>query len=561
MNILRQLWQDAQSVLRDMSVTQRVAVTFLVLTVAIWLTFAAWMGTTPEETGRRPLPMEVEPADVNDILAQLRAGGISSAEYQMEERRIVVNADEEKNAIIALAEQGLLKDAHAFGFAEMLDRWAFSDTRMKSDEAMRLARASEISRLIENLDGVRAAKVIYSDDVRRSLFGVAHKITAAVRVDTKLKKDLTEPEAETIISLVAAAKAGLDPRDVVVTDQNMNKFHTTATSGLNAMAKRKWDAEYALDEALRRKLENLMRQYIPNIEYEGDVNAFPKHEVDFNDREQTLVEVLPGETLRKQTSSRDYLSTRRPNEEPGVQPNARRVANMGPWGYWYTDETRETNKTADTQMQNGRRETAIRFAPSISNLTISAIIQLPYRYQRDGEGKPIQAVNEAGEPLIEEETRLPMWARESVDALSPARVEELKRQIAQAANIPLAEIPERIEVSQVPWTAPVVSPRGGEPIMSVAVRALTQNMTAIITFIFFALAVFIVYKYATRPIPTELEEYVEPEAVSLALTTADDDDDEMTDDEWDKLRSKVTAAVQEDPKRAANLLRRWMRKD
>jgi flagellar biosynthesis/type III secretory pathway M-ring protein FliF/YscJ len=432
MNILRQLWQDAQHVLRDMSVTQRVAVTFLILTVAIWLTFAAWMGTTPGETGRRPLPMEVDPSDVNDILAQLQAGGIESAEYQLEERRVIVNADEEKNAIIVLAEQGLLKDAHAFGFSEMLDRWAFSDTRMKSDEAMRLARSSEVARLIENLAGIRSAKVIYSDDVRRTLFGVAQKLTAAVRVDTKLKKDLTEAEAETIISLVAAAKSGLDPRDVVVTDQNLNKFHTSASSGLTALAKRKWDAEYSLDEALRRKLETLMRQYIPNVAYEGDVYAFPKHEVDFNDTEQTLIEVLPGETLRKQTSAREYLSTKKPNEEPGVQPNARRVANMGPWGYWYTDETRETNKTSDVQMQNGRRETATRFSPSIKNLTISAIIQLPYRYQRDEEGRPVQAVNEAGELLIEPETRLPMWARESVDELTADRIEELKRQIDAA---------------------------------------------------------------------------------------------------------------------------------
>ncbi len=561
MNILRQLWQDAQSVLRDMSVTQRVAVTFLVLTVAIWLTFAAWMGTTPGETGRRPLPMEVDPSDVNDILAQLRDSGIKSAEYQLEERRIIVSVDEEKTAIIALAEQGLLKDAHAFGFSEMLDRWAFSDTRMKSDEAMRLARASEVSRLIETLEGVRSANVIYSDDVRRSLFGVAHKITAAVRITTKLKKDLTEPEAETIISLVAAAKAGLDPRDVVVTDQNLNKFHTTASSGLTAMAKRKWDAEFALDEALRRKLENLMRQYIPNITYEGDVNAFPKHEVDFNDTEETTIQILPGETLRKQTSTREFFSTKKPNEEPGVQPNARRVANMGPWGYWYTDETRDNTKTADTQMQNSRRETATRFAPSIKSLTVSAIIQLPYRYQRDGEGKLVQALDELGEPLIEPETRQPMWARESVDALTPERVEELKRQIAQAANIPLAEIPERIEVSQVPWTAPVRAPQGGEAVSALALRLLAQNMTAIITFIFFALAVYIVYKYATRPIPTELEEYVEPEAVSLALTTADDEEEEMSNEEWDKLRSKVVAVVQEDPKRAANMLKRWMRKD
>lgn len=562
MNILKQLWQDAQSVLRDMSVTQRVAVTFLILTVAVWLTFAAWMGTTPGETGRRPLPVEVTPADVNEILAQLKAKGIVSAEYDFDSSRILVNVDEEKSAIIAMAEEGLLKDAHEFGFVQMLDNWSFSDTTKKSDEAMRLARANEISRLIENIDNIREAQVIYSDDARRSLFGVAHKKTASVRVRTRLKKALTDAEAETIISLVASAKAGLDPRDVVVTDQLGNKFHTQSNNGLTAMAKQKWDTEFALDEELRRKLENLMRQYVPNIQYEGDVNAFPKHEVTFDYREQTHREVLPGEIANSTNTTRQYSSTQRPFEEPGVQPNARRTANMfGPGGPWQVSETTESTKERQLTNQNSLRETATKFSPAVTDLTVSAIIHLPYRLMRDGEGKPVQAVNEMGESLIDPETRLPMWDRETIDPLPQDKVDELKRQIAHAAGIPLADIPEKIEVSQVAWMPPVLAPQGGEAATALVLRLLAQNMTSIITFLFFALAVFIVYKYATRPIPTEVDEYVEPETMSLAMTTKDEDEEEVSDEAWEQLRGKVVSAVQEDPKRAAGLLKRWMRKE
>lgn len=562
MRILRQLWQDAQNVLRDMSVTQRVAVTFLILTVAVWLSFAAWMGATPGVTGRRPLPLQVTPQDVNDVLAQLKTKGITTAEYDFESSRILVNVDEEKKAIIALAEEGLLKDAHEFGFEEMLVRWSFSDTGLKSAEAMRLARANEVSRLIENLDTIKEANVIYSDDARQSLFGVSHKKTAAVRVRTLLQKPLTEPVAETIISLVSAAKAGLDPRDVVVTDQLGNKFHTSSNSGLTAMAKQKWDAEFSLDENLRRRLEALLRNYIPNMQYEGDVNAFPKHEIAFDYKEEVETLILPGEVLRSNNVTINNLSTQRPFEEPGVQPNARRVANMwGPGGPWFVSETRENKKEKTVENQNSRRETATKFAPSIRNLTVSAIIHLPYRLRRDDEGRPIQAVNEMGEALIDKESRLPMWEKESVPPLSAEDLEALKRQIAQASGIALADIPEKIEVSQVLWTAPVHAPEGGEAVTAMVLRLLAANMTSIITFLFFALAVYIVYRYATRPIPTELEEYVEPEAVSLALTSRDDEDEDSTDEEWDKLRAKVTAAVQEDPKRAANLIKRWMRKD
>ena len=561
MNILRQLWLDAQSVLRDMSVTQRVAVTFLVMTVGVWLIFAAWMGTAPVETGRRPLPMEVAPGDVNAILGVLREKGVKTAEYNFDARRILVNADEEKQAVIAMAEEGLLKDAHAYGFQEMLERWSFSDTRMRSEESMRLARANEVSRLVENLEAVAEAQVIYSDDARNSLFGPPHKKSAAVRIKTNLKRDLDEEVANTIIAIVSAAKADLDPRDVVVTDQKGNKFHTSAANGLSATAKQKWDAELALAEDTRRKLESLMRNFIPNIQYEGDVNAFPKYDLGFDYIETFEKTVLPGEVGASRNETSQFRSTKLPNEEPGVNANARRTANLGNDRVLYSEETTESEKKAERTMQNSVLETATKFAPKVANLTVSAIIQLPYRLKRDDQGRPVQAKNELGEDLIDPETRSPMWEKESVPRLPDARLDELKRQIAQATNIPLAQIPEKIEISQVDWTPPVVSPRGGESPLAMAIGILRQNGTALVTLLFLTMVMYIVYRYASRPIPTEVEEEVEPEAISLAMDEAGDDDDEMVDGEWEKLRSKVSSIVNEDPKRAAGMVKRWMRKE
>ncbi len=560
MEILRQLWRDAQTVLRDMSTTQRVAVTFLIITVAGWLTFAAWMGSSSTEASKRPLPIAIEPGDANDMLSRLKEKGIKTADYDFDSRRIIVNLEEEKTAVIALAEEGLLMGAHEYGFEAMLDKWAFSDTRLKSEESMRYARANEVARLIESLDSISEAQVIYSDDARTSLFGIAHKKTASVRVKTKLKKALNEETANTIISLVSAAKAGLDERDVVVSDQSGNKFHSSSGNSLSAVAKQKWDTEFALNEELRRKLENLMRQYIPNVQYEGDVNAFPKHEVDFDYTEIMFKEVLPGQVGSSSTTTYNSKSTQRPHEEPGVNPNVRRAANLNNMNYWYINESSESRKTNDRTNQNSIKETATKVSPKVTNLTISAIIHLPYRLRRDEGGNPIQAVNEYGVALIDAESRLPQWERESIDPLPAASIEELKRQIAQASGIPLAEIPEKIEVSQVPWIAPVHSPSGGETLVAMALRWISDNKTNIITFIFFCLAVFMVYRYAIRPIPTEVDEEIDQDVLTLSMAT-EPEDDEQVDEEWEDLRSKVATAVQEDPKRAAGLLKRWMRKE
>ena len=559
MEILRQLWREAQTVLRDMSTTQRVAVSFLIITVAGWLTFAAWMGSSSTEASKRPLPMEVDPGDVNDMIVRLREKGIRSADYDFDSRRILVSQDEEKQAVIALAEEGLLMGAHQFGFEQMLDKWAFSDTRLKSEESMRLARAHEVSRLVESLDLISEAQVIYSDDARTSLFGVAHKKSASVRVKTKLRKPLDENTANTIISVVSAAKAGLDQRDVVVTDQFGNKFHSSGSNSLSSVAKQKWDTEFELNEKLRRTLENVMRQFVPNIQYEGDVNAFPKHEVNFNYVEEMFKEVLPGQVASSSNTTFSAMSTQKPSDEPGVNPNVRRAANMGD-GFRYTSETRENRKSTERVNQNSIRETATKFSPRVTSLTISAIIHLPYRLKRDENGNPIQAVNEYGESMIDADTRLPQWERESVDLLSPTSIEELKRQIALASGIDIADIPERIEVSQVPWMRPVHSPLGNETLVAMSLKWFDQNKGNVITFIFFCIAVFMVYRYAVRPIPTEADAEIDQDTMTLAMTTTAEEE-ELNNEEWENLRSKVATAVAEDPKRAAALLKRWIRKD
>ncbi|MDR1613429.1 MAG: hypothetical protein LBT97_11715 [Planctomycetota bacterium] len=560
MEILKQLWQDAQTVLRDMSTTQRVAVTFLVIAVAGWFTFAAWLGSSSTEAGRRPLPMQVEPGDVNDLLARLKDKGIATAEYDFEARRIVVNQDDEKRAVIALAEDGLLQGAHQFGFEQMLERWSFTDTRLRSEEAMRLARSHEVARLIEQLDPIAEAQVIYSDETRNSLFGVAHKKSASVRVKTKLKKPLTDDVANTVIAVVSAAKAGLDPRDVVVTDQMGNKFHSSSNNSMSAVARQKWDTEFALNEELRRKLENLMRTFVPNIQYEGDVNAFPKHEVAFDYTEIMFKEVLPGQPARILSSKESQRSSRRPNEEPGVNPNVRRSANLGNDASWYVEESAYDKKSSDRSNQNSIRETATKVSPKISNLTISAIIHLPYRLKRDADGRPVQAVNEFGEEMIDPETRMPMWDRETVEPIAADGIEELKRQIAHAAGIPLAEIPEKIEISQVPWMAPVHAPRGGEAWPMLAWRTLRENSGNLVLLGFFAIAVLVAVYFFRRPIPTEADEPIEEGELNLALA-AEEEDEDLVDDEWENLRAKVASAIAEDPKRAANQVKRWMRKD
>jgi hypothetical protein len=474
-----------------MSVTRKMAAIFLISAVGAWLAFAAWTGATPEEAGRHPLPVDAEPAGIDVVLAKLKNRGIQSAEYDPESRRVIVDAGEEKRAVIALAEEGLL---NAFGFIETLERWVLSGakTKLMTWVTMHHGCANEVARLIENLDSIEDARVIYPNDYVFTLFGgPRYRETAFVRVGTRMGKPLDEGEVNAIIALVAAARTRFDPRDVVVVDQMGNKFRASPPKGLNAMARRRWDYEFSLDEQLRREVEMLVRREIPNIAYGGDVNAFPRHEVEFGFQERIRKTAKRGTT---QTGSGS------PSEDPVVRLGVRRAAIADDSGYYRTGES----SPAD-----------IVFAPSVRNLAIFVIIHLPYRIKRDEEGRPIQARDRSGEPLIDPETSLPVWEKESVPSLRDLQPEILRRRIACAAGIPLEEIPEKIDIFQMPWMA---FPADGEAVPARAGNWFKSCFPAILALCCLLTAFMFIRRRFIRPVPAGREDMFEKRSqVPLAM--------------------------------------------
>ncbi|MCX7935515.1 MAG: hypothetical protein N3A66_09700, partial [Planctomycetota bacterium] len=162
MNVFRQLLEEAQGVWRDMTSTQRVAVTTMVITIAALLAFVIYLGGTARELGTVPLPLKVEAENAKALIEKIEAAGLGPAQYDLESKRLLVPLEKSRDAVILLAQENLLPKDQGTDFEKMLDRWAFSDTRDKTEEMKRVARCNEVARLIERLEVVQEAKVIYS---------------------------------------------------------------------------------------------------------------------------------------------------------------------------------------------------------------------------------------------------------------------------------------------------------------------------------------------------------------------------------------------------------------
>ncbi len=570
MDVLRQLIEDARAVMGDMSTTQRVSVATLVATVAALLVFAVYMGSREVAEGAVPLPLAVEPSEAKDVVERLNSAGLGPAEFRAD-MRIWVPLEKSKDAWVFLAQENLLPPDAAAGFLEMLKEWSFSTTRHQSEQMMRVALNHEVARLIERIKMVKTAHVIYSGPGRDRLFKQSLNKRAAVTVTTTLGQRLTREVANTIINMVAAAQAGLDRQAIMITDQDGRHFRAEDPEEVGTWSAREIEVEGIRKRKLREEIEALCRQVVPDCE----AWAFVDVDMDFT-KEQTYEKVFSeGPPLRQIQEKESREATSEPAAEVGTRPNVARAQTLERAGQ--KEFSKEGRKETDRTLQNSWKETWQKKPPTIQAKTISAVVQMPYVYQRgvkqeDGTYK-VTPTTEDGTPapyipeedqygnVVEDENGDPILKRFSVpvdELMNEEKQTELKRLIAKAAGIPLENIPETIELIGVPYPERrefVEAPPGATAKLFEQFR---QNVVPILMLgVLFAGLLFI-YLQARRALPAEEVELPEDRTVAMEMAPEPVSEADQEQANFEAMQAKIADAVAEDPAKAATLIRRWM---
>lgn len=569
MKILRQLIQDAQTVLRDMSVTQRVAVTALILTIAAWLTGAAYLGSRGETaSGEVPLPITISPLEYREVVDALKKQGFNP-EYRMNEQLIVVPAKEEQDAFLFLVSNQIVNEGNLnrTSLDQMVERISFTDTSDAVRRREGVARANSVARLIAKFDMISEADVIFSDEKRSSIFLGSAPTTAAVTVKTKFGRPLDEGTAQTIITLVSLSKGGLKPDNVVVTDRTTGRqFRNQDRFSATALAASRLDLERQYDERLRRKVEEFLYGRFPLLADGGKVTIVPTYAVNTDMIERSEVKYEEGVATEKRTHSEKERRLEGPPYEPGVQPNVATstvvdAENAGRVGVVRRESSRDV-KTAETKLIPSRSDQVVRPAPAIEDVTISVLIQLPYELERDESGNTIPDVDEYGEALLDPETRRPMLRKKSVALLTDDELRGITVAVANVAQIPPDKVAEKVYVEQIAWRPPVYAEPGAEPMGRALMRAFRENFVVIGLALLMAVALLIAIQQARLQLQTTLEEDEEIEEQDVRENLAAEvPEEDPTQVEMEATRIRVREAVLEDPKRAALLVRRWMTKE
>lgn len=560
MEVLRKLMEEARSLLKDMSRTQQVGVLVLVISVTAMFASIVAVGSRSKDIGNVPLPLEVEASDVKEMQELLSAGGIEPTVYK--EDRIWVPMHQEQDAVLLLAEQNMLPSDAQPMFDEMLKRWSFDVTKGKSDAMMLLARQNAMARMIEKLEPVKEANVIYSGAERKYLFGPKNRERAAVKVTTKLGKELDQSTADTIVALVTAAKSGLEEKDVVVTDQHGRHFRSRDDNSLYERAMKQLGLESTRREELGDRVERLCLAAVPGCQAWGFVDVrmnmdqIKRHKEDYED----------GPKLRARSDKTEEQHVKEPPAEVGTRPNIGRASNMGSTGM--TERSTRSQKKSDVTYQNDVEITDTTVAPQVEHITVSAIVQLPYKYvqEKDEQGNPIEGQyvivkDHNGDPVYDEQGR-PVRKRvpDPDKELQGEELAKLEKQIELAVGRLSGAEGVEIDILQVPYPESQEWVEGPEPKSAAMMRWAQQHWATVLMFMALIFVFYFAYTQANQALPSEEIDLDDEEGVALTMMPKMSEADQANAN-FEAMRNKLGDMISENPQKSAQLVRKWMTRE
>lgn len=365
MDALRRILERVAGQLRGLSLTQKL------LVAAIGVIALMGMFQVAQFAGEREMVPLMDADPSRDMVGLLRASHI---EAEVRGSQVYVPASSQRLALASLAESGSLPGDTQVLFSNLIEHQKWTNSREQNQQQFDIALQNELARIISHIGGVRSARVLIDAPEATGIGLVAREPTASATIVTS-GEPLHQKTADTIASLIAGAKAGLEARRVQVIDANTGR--TLRVSDENDVAHSAYlEHATAVEKRMRAKLLELY-SYIPGV-----IVAVTAH-VDIareDVRSEMFASPEEGGTVQLLSTERTSSSTQataRAGGEPGLRSNTSASINRGSSGDGTNSETSETETTMENHVG---RTTTHRLDPKGQPTRLVASIQIPRDY-------------------------------------------------------------------------------------------------------------------------------------------------------------------------------------
>ena len=225
--------------------------------LAILILLGVFVNSAMEPQKEQVLFWNISYGEAGEIVQKLKDIG---EEPEVREGVLLVGADADINKLyMMLAQEDLLPENMEFNFMKMIEQTNFTHTNQERTNMKNIALMNEIAKGLTGNDDILEAKVLIADAEPSPLLRTHIPRTASVRLKVRGGRELSMEEVKGIIAWVSSAATGLDPNNVTIIDSKNRPYSLEMGAGGANKLEMKWKAE----KYYAREIESLLSEFIP----------------------------------------------------------------------------------------------------------------------------------------------------------------------------------------------------------------------------------------------------------------------------------------------------------
>ena len=279
-------WRDAP-VARQMAV-----VVILAAAVAVGVAAALWSGETP----MTPLFADMAPTEMGKVTDALKT---SNTEFRIDSATgaLLVPSDRAQSIRMQLASQGLPETGGPVGLEMLSEQQDLSTSQFVESARYLHALETELARSVSSLRSVKSARVHLALPKESVFVRRRTPPSASVVVALYRGRKLTQEHVTSIVNLISASVPSMSSDHVTVVDQHGSLLTESTTNKDLQTSTREYDYTRRMEEDYAARIVNLLEPVVGA----GRVRAQVTAELDFNRTEVTSEAYEPeGQVIRSE---------------------------------------------------------------------------------------------------------------------------------------------------------------------------------------------------------------------------------------------------------------------
>ncbi len=272
----------------------------LILALTICLAIAIFIILWANEPEYRPLgKLETE-----ELVSTLDFLDKNKIEYRLDVDTIYVIEDQYQDIKIKMARQGM-SQSPSRGDDIILNDMGFGVSQRVELERLKYAKQQTIARTIEELNNVKAARVLLAIPKENVFARHEKKPSASVVISLNRGRQLSGEEVDAIVDIVGSAVQGLETSRITVTDQNGRLLNSGSQDSISARSRKEYELEQQREVIYMQKIDSILMPIIGANNYTAQVDV----SLDFTSTElmqKTHNPDLPG-VISEQTLETDRV--------------------------------------------------------------------------------------------------------------------------------------------------------------------------------------------------------------------------------------------------------------